>query len=146
MLEEAHPIKTTKMFKNLLWPAFPIPSLSTTNHGLASLLLREQAYYLFALAKVMSKWKWMKPTSCITKSQLKWTADGIDELEREITMSYTQLFHNCFRHPAILPHCLSPRAVEACPSVGHPHVFQLAPCLENKPTVVVNSYSVIYPS
>ena len=124
--------------------AFSTPSLVTANHGLASSSQRERAHYLFAMARVMSKWSWTNPASWIAKTnQLHWSADELEELEKEIASVYTQSFYDCFRRAAVLPRRLSIDAMNACPLVGKQHVPQLSPYLENRPTVIINAHSTL---
>lgn len=124
--------------------SFSTPSLITANHGIASSSPRERAHYLFAMARVMSKWSSANPTGWIVKTKkLQWSADELEGLEKEIASLYTQSFHDCFRRAAILPRRLSVDAVNACLLIGKEHTPQLAPYLENCPTIIINTFSTL---
>jgi hypothetical protein len=124
--------------------SFVAPSLSIANHGIASGSPRERAHYLFAMARVMSKWKWTTSEGWIKKTgQLQWSANELEELEKEIASVYTQSFYDCFRRAAILPRRLTEAAMKARPQVGQEHQPQMAPYLENRPTIIINLQSAI---
>ena len=48
--------------------SFAVPSFSAANHGIASLSSRERAHYLFALARVMARWKSVNPNGLIVQT------------------------------------------------------------------------------
>ena len=78
--------------------SFAVPSFSAANHGIASLSPRERAHYLFALARVMARWKSVNPNGLIVQTgQQQWSIEKINELESEIVTIYTQLFYDSFR-------------------------------------------------
>ena len=57
--------------------------LDTANHRIASSSLREQAHYLFAMARVMSRWRGTGNSVWVAKtSQLRWTVDQLCVLEK----------------------------------------------------------------
>ena len=121
--------------------SFVIPTLTTANHGLASSSVQERAFYLFAMARVMSKWKWVDKNGWIIKvDKLKWTLKELDALENDIASFYSQAFYSCFRRAPILPRRLSDRATTACPLSGRKHVPALAPLIENDATIILNTY------
>ena len=117
-----------------------VPSLASANHGILSIYPRERAHYLFAMARVMSKWKPVNPRGHIMQTcQRRWPADKLDELEKEIATIYTQSFYDYFRRAAILPRRLSERAIQALPLTRH-LILRLAPVLDSDPTVLINDF------
>ena len=132
--EEAH-TAIMSCFPDL---SFSVPSLLTANHGIASDSQRERAHYLLAMARVMSKWRWADQNGWIALvGKVKWSADELEKLEKEIAALYTQSFYQCFRRAAVLPRRLSEAAVKACPIPGQ-HSPQMAPTVKNNPTFIVN--------
>ena len=122
--------------------SFTVPCLHTANHGLASISHRERAHYLFAMARVMSRWKWVDPCGWIAKvDKLKWTVTELANLEKEIATFYTQTFHNCFRRAPVIPRRLSKEAVALSATMynGAEHTPIYAPHIENDATVVLNA-------
>lgn len=131
--------------ESLLMQCFPdnshgVPMLHAANHGIASLSSRERAHYLFTMARVMSRWKGIPTRGLIAQTnKLRWSLDEVDALEREIAETYTQLFFNCFRRAAVVPHRLSDQAVGRNPLVGRSGEILLAPHVENNSTILINS-------
>ncbi len=127
--------------------AFSVPSLLIANHGIASENRQERAHYLFAMARVMSKWRNVNPCGLIAKTgKLKWSPHELAALEEEIARFYTQTFHDCFRRAAVLPRRLSQPAVNACPLIGRKYVPRFDPVLDEEPTTIINSYPALYPA
>ena len=119
--------------------SFSVPTLATANHGIASSSVRECAHYLFAMARVMRRWRWSSSEGWISKaSKLRWLPEEIDSLEKEIATTYTQSFWNCFRRAPVVPHHLSNDASERNPIVGSSHLPILAPHVDNNASIVIN--------
>ena len=119
--------------------SFAAPATHTANHGIASYSQQERAHYLFAMARVMNKWKWVSQKGWIAKAhQLSWLPAEIDELEVEIACVYTQSFYNSFRRPPVLPHRLSDNAEKSISSFKIHHPI-LAPTIVNKPSTIINT-------
>ena len=118
-----------------------VPSLSSANHGIMSIYPRERAHYLFAMARVMSKWKSVNSQSLIAQTaQRRWPAAKVEALEKEIAIIYTQSFHDFFRRASVLPRRLSDHAIQAL-SFSHQHLTpSLAPVLDNDPSVLINDF------
>ena len=120
-----------------------VPSLFSANHGIASTRLRERAHYLFAMARVMSKWKGINNSAFRLISQtgqLRWSAKQVDTLETEIATFYTQSFYDYFRRPCVLPRQLSECATQALPYSSEHLPLRQAPFLDGDPTVLINDF------
>lgn len=123
--------------------SFAAPGIHTSNHGIAGFSHRERAHYLFAMARVMNKWKWISQKGWIAKvSKLRWLPEEIDELEAEIAHVYTQSFYNSFRRPPVLPHRLSDTAKNNILGF-RTHYPLLAPIVDNSPTIIVNEAAIL---
>ncbi len=58
-----------------------VPTLNTANHGIASLSCWERAHYLFAMAHVMRRWRWIPANGWISRvDKLTWSMDNIELL------------------------------------------------------------------
>ena len=122
--------------------SFAIPPLCHANHGIASTSMRERAHYLFTMARVMKRWKWILKDGYISKNQLRWSYDEIDSLEQEIASTYTQLFFDCFRRAPVTPHRLSDRAAGDV-DLNRSLAIIFAPHIENA-SYIVNSVVTEY--
>lgn len=122
--------------------SFAIPALETANHGIASLSSQERAHYLLAVARVMSKWRWVDKNGWIVKvDKLRWSLAEIEGLEKEIAVFYTQTFYDCFRRAPVIPRRLSESACAARPLVGREHDIPVAPLIDNNATIILNTES-----
>ena len=118
---------------------FAVPSLSVANHGLASLSPRERSHYLFAMARVMSKWRGVDPEGWIVQTEkLQWDPKQLQALENEVASLYAQLFHDCFRRAPVIFRRLSDKAASALTSSHCIHEPILSPHVANNPMIILN--------
>ena len=104
-----------------------------------SLSTRERSHYLFAMARVMSKWHSVSSEGWIVQTEkLHWDPKELEALEVEVASVYTQLFHDCFRRAPVIFRRLSEKATSALPSAHRVHEPQLSPHITNNPMVILN--------
>lgn len=80
-------------------------SFSRAHAGLAAVLTRGRAPYLFALRELMLKWEGVERTQLLPHIR-KSTDAGVDQLEEKVASTYIDMFYKTFGRPATLLHRL----------------------------------------